>query len=127
MKRNFAAAKYALGLALALVAASHAGAQTAGARDMPARSVPVPDTVSPQMQKIIAGPLPATWNVIPKSADEWREQVNAGAAAAIQALPALREQLHVKVEPRLIDGVKTYLVTPQTVPDANRNRLLIHV
>jgi monoterpene epsilon-lactone hydrolase len=127
MKRNFAAAKYALGLALALVAASHAGAQTAGARDMPARSVPVPDTVSPQMQKIIAAPLPATWNVIPKSADEWREQVNAGVAAAVQALPALREQLHVKVEPRVIDGVKTYLVTPDVVPEANRNRLLIHV
>jgi monoterpene epsilon-lactone hydrolase len=121
----------ALGLiAVAMVlAAPRAGAQTAaaGAREVPARSVPVPDTVSPQMQKIIAAPLPATWNVIPKSADEWKAQVDAGAAAAVNALPALREQLHVKVEPHVIDGVKTFVVTPATVPAANRNRLLIHV
>jgi hypothetical protein len=56
VKRSFAASKSragltgALGLAAAiLVAAPPATAQTAGAREMPARSVPVPDTVSPQM------------------------------------------------------------------------------
>jgi monoterpene epsilon-lactone hydrolase len=62
---------------------------TPGPRNMPARTIPVPDTVSPQMQKLIAAPLSPTWNVIPKTADEWKKQVNAGAAAAMQALPAL--------------------------------------
>src|SRR5215831_21340289 len=122
---------WALGLTVAAiaVAALPAFAQTAapGAREVPARSVPVPDTVSPQMQKIIAAPLPATWNVIPNTADGWRAQVNEGAAAVIQALPALRTQLRVKVEPRVIDGVKTFEVAPETVPAQNRNRLLIHV
>ncbi len=109
-------------------AASGSVAQPAlGPREVPARSVPVPDTVSPQMQRIIAAPLNATWNVIPKSAEEWKAQVDAGAAVAVKALPALREALHVKVEPRVIDGVKTYMVTPETIPAANRNRLLIHV
>ena len=128
--RPVAGYSWALGLTAAamVVAAPPAFAQTApGTRDLPARSVPVPDTVSPQMQKIIAAPLPATWNVIPNTADGWRAQVNEGAAAAVQTLPALRAQLHVKVEPRVIDGVKTFEVTPETIPTQNRNRLLIHV
>jgi len=111
-----------------VVATTQAFAQTApGTRDLPARSVPVPDTVSPQMQKIIAAPLPATWNVIPDAADGWRAQVNESAAAVNQTLPALRAQLHVKVEPRAIDGVKTFEVAPEAIPTQNRNRLLIHV
>ena len=47
--------------------------------------------------------------------------------ATLQALPALREALHVKVEPTTIDGVKVYMATPETIPPENRNRLLLHV
>ncbi len=96
-------------------------------RDLPARTIPVPDTVSPQMQKLIAVPLNPAWNVIPKTADEWKAQVNASAAATLQTLPALRRELHVKVEPQTIDGVKAYIVTPENIPPENRNRLLVHV
>ena len=53
-------------------------AQNQGPRIMPARTIPVPDTVSPQMQKLIAAPLSPTWNVIPKTAAEWKAQVDAG-------------------------------------------------
>ena len=134
MTRSLAAARLMAGLSWALagaiiLAASAAVAQTSAswAREVPGHSVPVPETVSPQMQKIIAAPLPPTWNVIPNTADEWRAQVNAGAAATIAMLPGLREQLHVKVEPQVIDGVKTFAVTPEKLPVQNRNRLLIHV
>jgi len=122
MKRICAAA------ALALLAPL-AGAQTSpqGSRDLPARSVPVPDTVSPQMQKLIGAPLTPTWNVIPKTAEEWKGQVNAGYEATMKSLPALREALGVKVEPITLDGVKAYMVTPSSIPPQNRNRLLVHV
>jgi len=96
-------------------------------RDMPARRIPVPDTVSPQMQKLIAAPLSPTWNVIPKTAEEWKAQVAAGAAATMQAIPALLEKLGVKIEPVTIGGVKAYMVTPRSVPPENVNRLLVHV
>ena len=98
-----------------------------GPRNMPARTIPVPDTVSPQMQKLIAAPLSPTWNVIPKTAEEWKAQVAAGAAATMQALPALREELGVKVEPLTVGGVKAYMVTPRNIPPENLNRLLVHV
>src|SRR5260370_28410244 len=135
MTRSSAASRFMAGFSWShglfigaiVVTATAAFAQTAGTREAPARSVPVPDTVSPQMQKIIGAPLPPTWNVIPNTADEWRAQVNAAAAAAAATLPALREQLHVKVEPQVIDGVKTFAVTPERIPIQNRNRLLIHV
>lgn len=94
---------------------------------MPARTIPVPGTVSPQMQKLIAAPLPPNWNVIPKTPEEWKQQVDAGAAAAMQTLPALRKALGVKVEPLKIGGVNAFMVTPQNIPPENRNRLLIHV
>ena len=120
------------GFALAILTlmgmpAAFAQAPAPGPLELPARTIPVPDTVSPQMQKLIAAPLPPTWNVIPKTADEWKVQVNSTAAAVMQRLPALRNELHVKVEPLTIDGVRAYTVAPEAIPPENRNRLLIHV
>jgi len=103
-----------------------AAAQSPG-RDLPARTIPVPDTVSPQMQQLIASPLTPTWNVIPKTAEEWKAQVDAGATATLRGLPALRDALHVKVEPITLGGVKAHLLTPADIPPQNRNRLLVHV
>jgi hypothetical protein len=51
-----------------------------GQRELPARTIPVPDTVSPVTQKLIAAPLPAGWSVSPKTAEERKAQVNAAAA-----------------------------------------------
>jgi epsilon-lactone hydrolase len=98
-----------------------------GARDIPAKTLPVPETVSPQMQNLIAAPLSPTWNVIPTTAAGWKEQVNAGYQATMKGLPALREALKVKVEPVTMGGVKAYMVTPETIAPQNRNRLLVHV
>jgi len=111
-----------------VLSAPHAVAQApAGPRELPGKTVPVPDTVSPQMQRQIAAPLTPTWNVIPTTPEGWKEQVNAGYQATMKALPALRETLGVKVEPMTIDGVKAYRVTPAVIPPENRNRLLVHV
>ena len=114
-------------VALLALAALPAWAQAPAPRELPAKSIPVPDTVSPQIQKQIAAPLTPTWNVIPSTPEGWKEQVKAGYDATMKALPALREALGVKVEPMTIGGVKAYLVTPAKIPPENRNRLLVHV
>lgn len=98
-----------------------------GTREVPARTVPVPDTVSPQLKALIGAPLPPTWNVIPETAAEWKAQIDAASAAVMSGLPALREALGVKVEPTTIDGVKVHMVTPQAIALENQNRLLVHV
>jgi monoterpene epsilon-lactone hydrolase len=129
MKALGLAAIAALGLAVAPAAEAQAPADAAALapREVPAKSLPVPTTVSPQMQTIIAAPLRAGWDVIPTSPEGWQASVKANAAATIEGLPAMRERLHVKVEPATIGGVKAYIVTPDYIPPQNRNRLIIQV
>src|SRR5438132_412572 len=45
------------GAALLVAFSLHANAQTLPPRDLPARTIPVPETVSPQMQKIIGAAI----------------------------------------------------------------------
>jgi monoterpene epsilon-lactone hydrolase len=99
-----------------------------GPRSLPAHVIPVPTVeVSPQIQALIAGPYPPHMNADPKSADEWKELINRRAALAAAAVPAMKEKLGVTVEAKTIAGVKSFIVTPKTIPPANRNRLLVHV
>ena len=123
--------RFALRFAFAAVAiivlvVPEANTQTATpqSRNVPARTVPVPNTVSPEMQALIAAPLSANWNVAPKSLDEWRPL---SAASAGRGLPALRERFGVKTEALTVNGVNAFMVTPSVIPPENRNRLLIHV
>src|SRR5258706_4454824 len=118
---------YFVCFAAAVAAPALAQTPASGPREVPAKTVPVPETASPQIQKQIAAPLTATWNVIPTTPEGWKEQVNAGYQATMKGLPALREGLNVKVEPMTIDGVKAYMVTPAVIAPENRNRLLVHV
>jgi epsilon-lactone hydrolase len=108
-------------------AAGHAQTADTGMLQVPARSVPVPSTVSPQMAKIIGMPLRTGWNVLPKTGEEWKPVADAGAAGIIKNIPGMTERLHVKVENTMIDGVRAFVVTPDVIPPENRNRLLIHV
>ncbi|HKA41447.1 MAG TPA: alpha/beta hydrolase [Burkholderiales bacterium] len=113
---------------LLLLPASIVGAQgTPSPLEVPARVLPVPTTVSPQMQKIIGTPINPNWRVIPQSPEEWKAQVEKTAAAAAKGLPAMRSALKVKIEAVTIDGVNAFMLTPEVVLPQNHNRLLIHV
>jgi monoterpene epsilon-lactone hydrolase len=113
---------------LTLIAAPIAGAQsTPSGREIPARMLPVPTTVSPQMQKIIGAPINPNWKVWPQTPEEWKASVAKTAATVEKNLPAMRDALKVKIEPMTIDGVKAFMLTPAVIPPQNKNRLLIHV
>jgi acetyl esterase/lipase len=111
-----------------LEAAQNAANAKPGARMVPGRSIPVPNTASPQLQTLIAAPywIPS-WSANPKSADEWKALVRANAAATATLLQETREKLGVTLEPTVIGGVKAFIVTPKEIPPANRNRLLVHM
>src|SRR5215831_8449932 len=111
------ASMFASGLALAQPTSP-------GARDVPAKVLPVPDTVSPQMQAVIGQPYGPNWNVVPKSPAEWKAIVDNAAAQVSSGLPEIRQQLDVNVQPTSIDGVKAFIVTPSTIPPPNRDRVL---
>jgi epsilon-lactone hydrolase len=96
-------------------------------RHLPARDVPVPDTVSPQMQALIAAPLSPIWNDHPKSTAEWKALIERRANEVAATLPDLRKRLGVTVEPVVVAGIRTYRVTPGEIAEHNRDRLLVHV
>ena len=112
-----------IGAALALLA----GAALAQERTIPSRALPVPTDVSPQIQALAARPIAPNFNAVPKTIDEWIARQKASADSGAQALPAMAQRLHVKVEQKQMAGVTVYEVTPDTVAPRNRNRLLIHV
>lgn len=95
--------------------------------DVPARNLPVPGSPSPQIQKLIGAPFRPDWSVLPKSAQEWQKVVEARAAATLKTLPGLIERMKVNVEKTIIDGVRAFMVTPESILPNNRHRVLIHM
>lgn len=99
-----------------------------GARHLPERVIPVPATdVSPQMQALIAAPYPPVFNAHPKTPEDWKKLAADTNADWSASLPALKEMYQVSVTPTTIAGVKAFIVTPATISEKNKNRLIVHV
>jgi acetyl esterase/lipase len=113
--------------AFMLLAPAAMAQTTLAPREAPAKTIPVPDDVSPELQAYIAGPLRAGWNTPPTTPEGWRQLAASQAAAAVAVVEPMARRLHVKIEQATIDGVKVYRVTPESVPAANARRLLIHL
>lgn len=96
-------------------------------RNIPAKSVPVPSTVSPEMQAIIAQPLRNAWDTPPTTPEGWTALVKQLEATGGAGAQPMADRLHVKFEASTIDGVKVYVLTPEEIPAQNKNRLLVHV
>jgi monoterpene epsilon-lactone hydrolase len=113
-------------LALALIASAWSGStwsQEPASRTIPARVLPVPDTVSPVLQKRFQqAPSPAP--AIPKTAEEWKA-LAATPPVVSQMLVGLRNKFGITVVPRMLGGVQCYEITPKAVNPKNRNRLLL--
>ena len=120
--------KFVMVLCLALAStASYAQSYKNQPLQVPAKSLPVPTDVSPEMQKLIAAPRNPNWDHLWKTGEEWRKAADAQAAKAVQALPALRQRLHVSVKADTIDGVRVFIVTPDVIAPEHRDKVLIHV
>jgi acetyl esterase/lipase len=135
----------ALGLPLAAFAATvsvglaqgrrggGAGPETPPApREVPAKTIPVPDTVSPEMQRLIGRGISNNWNVAPKTDEEWAAAAGRGAGVAGPegmggGNQALLDRMGVKSEATMVNGVNAYMLTPNTIAPENQKRLLVHV
>ena len=125
--RNFLALTCLVMLPIAAMQVANAQSTPPGALEVPAKKIPVPTDVSPQLQKIIGAPLRSNWDIHPRTGEEWKPVADAGAAALIKTVPGMLERLKVKVEKTTIDGVRAFIVTPETIAPENRNRQLIHM
>lgn len=114
-------------LAPAALAQTTPAPTTLAPRDAPAKRIPVPDDVSPQLQAVIAQPLHSGWNTPPTTPEGWQALADSQAAAAPASVEPMAKRLHVKIAQSMIAGVTVYRVTPETIPARNTNRLLIHL
>lgn len=114
-------------LAFAVPAAAQTATQTPAPRDVPAKSIPVPGTISPQMQAIVGQPLRTNWDKPPTTPDGWRELSDGIAKSVAPQIPDMAKRMGVSIEPSVLDGVRIYTITPSDIPAQNSNRLAVHV
>ena len=86
------------------------------------RIVPVPTTISPQAQKMLA--RPASDAAVPESLAERRRKTDIWQTGAGEAF---RKLYPVNVASQTIGGVPTRVITPLSIPDSKRDRVLINV
>ena len=113
----------------ALEASQGAANSQPGPRSLPARTVPVPQAdISTAAQALAAAPyrVPA-WNADPPDDAGWRAIVAKLADAALPGLARAREQLGVTMEATTVGGVKAFVFTPRTMPDAHRGQLIFNI
>lgn len=101
------------------------GAPDGAGRPVPARVLPVPTWVSPELQRIIARPLAPGWDTIPSDAAAWRALAQASSQAVAHDIAAIKERLRVRVTPDTIAGVPVFRISPpEGAPDRGRRRLM---
>ncbi|MEX9952524.1 alpha/beta hydrolase [Providencia rettgeri] len=90
------------------------------------RQFPIPNTVSTQMQSLIAKPA-SSWDVHPKNTQEWNQWVQDFDTAIETTLPALRQQLEVSLEANKLGNVPIFILTPKRMKKENQDRVLLNL
>lgn len=98
-----------------------------GPRQVPGRVIPVPGTVSEAAQGLIAAPYSPFWNAAGTTAAEWRAIASGADATAEPMLAELRAALEVGLEETTIAGVRCFVLTPQSIPDAHRDQVILNL
>jgi monoterpene epsilon-lactone hydrolase len=97
-------------------------------RMAPAKTLGVPYAdVSPGMQAFIAKPLNPAWDDQWKTGAEARAFADKQAAGVVPGIPAMLTRLHVTMTSTTMGGVHVYVLTPDSIPAENRDKVLIHV
>jgi acetyl esterase/lipase len=92
-----------------------------------ARTYPVPQTASPELQALIVERKGGVgWKLKPATADEWHAIVNASTAEIEKRDAPWPEKYGVSIREDHIGGVRVYWVTPNVLSKKNRRRLLLN-
>ncbi len=89
-------------------------------------AIPLPTTVSPQLRKFIAEPVPPELP-LPDTADGWRALQTESDAEATKLTLAAVGFVEAKYEDTSVAGVRCFRVTPKTVAPEHQDRLIVHV
>jgi acetyl esterase/lipase len=98
-----------------------------GAMHLPARTIPVPATISPEAQKALASPQPEPPAPPVGDRSAWHAAIAAYDAQLAEHSQAARNSFAGKVDARELGGVHVYELTPESMPPKNNNRLLLYL
>jgi epsilon-lactone hydrolase len=79
------------------------------------------------MQKHIAEAWDGSTATVTRTTEQWKADQKKQNEPEAKDAEVLKGQLHVAVKEETIAGVHVYRVTPNNIPEENRNRLLVHV
>jgi epsilon-lactone hydrolase len=93
-------------------------------RALPARTIAVPTTVSPELQKAISPACDMPRPAAPRTNEEWKAFARKRDGTSSDQL---QNKFHVSVQEGKLGGVRIYDVKPEAVAEENRRRVLMHV
>ncbi len=114
-------------ICILLTATAVPGTAAEQERIVPARRLPIPSDVSPQLRSIAANPPPADYDKWPTSIEGWAPRQHASEMNGARTAAEMATRLNVTVSSRIMGGVTVFDVLPETVAPENNNRLLIHL
>ena len=91
------------------------------------REIPVPQTVSPELQEMIEKGYAPWWNTHPANEEEWQNFVTERALAGRESLAKLKAELEVETTPRMLGNVPVYIIKPKNIAPENRDRILLYL
>jgi acetyl esterase/lipase len=113
--------------ALLLLGNDVASAQLAPRR-LPAQDLPVPATVSPELQKQIAESATFAWPVrLPASNAGWDAMSDTDPAGTAAGIDDQLARLGLTLREQRIAGVRCYVIAPRRLAAPNAKRLLVHI
>lgn len=96
-----------------------------GGRTVPARVIPVPNDVSPELQDSIKR-VPPALRAVPKNLDEWRAMAMQPSQISA-ALAALRKNFPTTIVSGRAGDVGIYTVMPPVVSQKNKHRVFVNL
>jgi epsilon-lactone hydrolase len=93
---------------------------------VPAREIPIPTNVSPELQKRLAVPIPPP-PPIPTTAEGWKKWQREADAVAVKRARDVTALVGAMVEPAEVAGVKCFRVTPKVLDPRKNDYLIIHI
>jgi monoterpene epsilon-lactone hydrolase len=95
-------------------------------RLVPGRMVPSPAAASLQLQQAESSFHVLNFSTLPKSTEEWTTFIKTFDSSFGNKSAQMAEFYKVHYENELINGVKTYSVIPDTIPEKNKDKVLLH-
>lgn len=97
-------------------------------RIVPSRELPVPSTVSPALQDVMALEQdPSVYRAVPRSVAQWQQWIGEQEREIVRQLGALRERLGVSIAAKSIAGINCYEITPNAVASRHRDQVIVNV